>query len=186
LRCFLGIDPDWFTDILQRLGPKVREGERNGLSHVSIGCFRDADAPGISDALQACSDIHSIPEQVASRHDDITDMYPDSELDMLPLGSVVMERRELILHLGGASDGINGTGKFGQDTVAGGIGNPSAIFNNQSVHNQAVRRQASEGFGLVLLYQPRVTCYVSRKESYQPPLNLMLLRTHRPLGVVSD
>jgi hypothetical protein len=181
--CFQGVDSDRLLDVLDLLWPKVREGERNSLSHVPIGCFRDTDASWISDALQPCSNIHSIPKQVASRHDDITDMYPDSELEVLPLGSVIIGGRQLILHLGSASDGINGTGEFGQHTVTSGIGDPSAIFDNQSIHDLAVCSQATEGSSLILLYQPRVACHVSRKESYQPPLDLMLLRTHQPLGV---
>jgi hypothetical protein len=64
----------------------------------------------------------------------------------------MIDGRQLILHLGSASDSINGTGEFGQDAVTSGIGDPSAIFNDQSVHDLAARRQAPNGSGFVLFY----------------------------------
>ena len=83
-------------------------------------------------------------------------------------------------------DSIDSAGKLGQDTIACGVGDATAMLDDQSVHNLATGSECAKCPNLILPHQARVARYVSREDRSQSSLDPVLLRTHRTPGAISD
>jgi hypothetical protein len=106
-------------------------------------------------------------------------MYSDPELDALLVGPVLVVLREYLLHCHGALDGIDGAGELSQNTITCRIGDPPAVLSDKSVHDLAMSSQGPERPDFILLHEARIASHVSREDGCQPPLDPVLLRTHR-------
>jgi hypothetical protein len=151
---------------------------------MPISSFREADATWIGKALQSRRNIHPISEQISTSNHDIADVNPDPKPETLMLRSAFGHLGDSFLHGNGALDGIDGTWKLSQNTVASGVGDPSTVLRNQPIHHLAMGGQRSKGSDLILLHEARVACHVSREDGCQPPLDLALLPIHGSLGAV--
>jgi hypothetical protein len=124
--------------------------------------------------------------QIAASDHHIADMNADSKFETVPLRNVVISLRKGMLYLYGALNGIYSTWELGQDTVASGVGNSSALLGYQPVNDLAMSSQDVERPNLIQVHQARVACHIRREDCYQPPLDPVLLRTHGTLGAVPD
>ena len=126
------------------------------------------------------------PKQIAASDHHIADMNSDPKLKTTVLRSVLASCARASCTCDGTLDGINGAGELGQDTVASGVGDPSAMFRNEAVHDLAMGGQGAERSDLILAHQARIACHVSREDRRQPSLDLVLLPIHRTLGAIPD
>src|SRR5262249_31940841 len=85
------------------------------------------------------------------------DMHADAEADLLFFCERVLNRDR-------ALDGINGTGKIRDYTVAGTAENPPAMGCDTLVENGAAGGQPAQGADLVLFHQPAVACDISGED----------------------
>src|SRR5262245_34098376 len=87
-------------------------------------------------------------------------MHANAEADLLFFGERVLNRDR-------ALDGINGTGKIGDHTVAGTAENPPAMSRDMLVENGAAGGQPAQGAELVLSHQPAVACDIGGEDRRQ-------------------
>jgi hypothetical protein len=128
-------------------------------------------------AVNACT-IRSVQHSPIPYHH-VTHMNSDPEKETALGRSVLACLGEGILDLDGALDGINCAGELGQNTVASRIGNSSAVLSDQTIHDLPMGTQGPERSRFILLHETGIASHVSREDGCQPPLDPVLLRTHR-------
>ena len=148
--------------------------------------LRDADTSRLGKALQPCGDIDSVAKQIIGTHHHVPDMHPNPELEAAVEWQVPTILGKRCLHGVGTLDGIDSAGELGDDTVASGVGDPSAMLDYEPVHDLAIGGQGPKSADLILLHEPRVACHVGGKDGRQPSLDLVLLWTYGTLGAISD
>jgi hypothetical protein len=113
-------------------------------------------------------------------------MHPNPKPKTIVLWSALNRLSNGFLYGNGTLDRIHSARELGQDTVASGVGDPTAMLSNEAVHDLAVGRQGTEGSDLVLLHQARISCDISRKDGCKPSLDSVLLFAHGSLGAVPE
>ena len=98
-------------------------------------------------------------------------MNADAELKLSGLRPHCVGGGKLLLNGDRARDGIHHACELRENTVAGGIRDPPAMLQNQSVEDLAMRREGAQGPNLVLLHKARVAGHVGGEDGRQPPLN---------------
>jgi hypothetical protein len=83
-------------------------------------------------------------------------MDADAELNLVG-GARCCLGAERILHRHGASEHIDSAGKIGDDTVAGGVEDATAMLGDQPVHYRARCLETGNRAGFVRRPQPAVT-----------------------------
>ena len=92
---------------------------------------RQADTARPGQRLDAGGDVHAVAEQVARLDHDVADMDADAELEPAVGRELVVGLGEPLLRRHGALDGIHGAGELGQQAVAGGVGDPTAMAGDE-------------------------------------------------------
>src|SRR6266516_6514590 len=77
--------------------------------------------------------MHAIAKDIVVVDDDVSQMDADTELDPLGLGYLRVLASHAALNFDGASRCIDGTGKFDQQTIAGGLDDAAAMFGDCGV-----------------------------------------------------
>jgi hypothetical protein len=106
-----------------------------------------------------------IAEEVVALHDDVADMDANAEPHCLAFGPAGIFLTDRLLDRNRALNGIDRAGEIGNDTIARGIEDPSAMRSDQPVHDLATVPQPRERADLVLTHQPAVAGDVSREDS---------------------
>ena len=127
--------------------------------------------PGSARPSRSSRDVHAIAEQVTSPDHHIADVDADAELKAAILRHPGVRLCELLLNGYSALNRIDRARELCEHAIASGVGNPSPVVLNQSIHDLAGRRQGAQRRRLVLAYQARVPGYVGCKNCGQPPLD---------------
>src|SRR4051812_9285902 len=106
---------------------QVLVSQGQSLADIPMSRARDCDPARFSQALQTCSDIHSIPKEVSSPAPHVTDMDPNSELEPPLLWHSCASLTQLFLDCDCALDGIHSARELSQHAIPSGVGNPSAV-----------------------------------------------------------
>jgi hypothetical protein len=121
---------------------------------------RDAHAARLRQGFQTRGDIDTITEDGAILDQNITNVDADAQAH-LALG-----RHGGIGLVQGLLDGyrtvhgIDDTGEFGQDAVAGGARNLASSSDDQIINDGAVSGEGCEGRVLVLVHHATVACHI--------------------------
>jgi hypothetical protein len=70
------------SNILECLDTHIVEASIYLAADLPIGVVRHANTAGVSDALEAGSDVHAITEEVAALDHDVADVDPDPKVDV--------------------------------------------------------------------------------------------------------
>src|SRR5581483_12404358 len=81
------VDADGAGDVLHRLLAEIGKGQRELVPDLLVGGARDADAAGFAQRLQPRGDVDAVAENVVAVDDDVADIDPDAEHDLLVFGN---------------------------------------------------------------------------------------------------
>src|ERR1019366_4883363 len=90
----------------------------------------DSGETVVFDSFEPRCNIDAIAEDIVVVDDDVSQMDANAELDPLGLGYLRVLASNAALNFDGASRCIDGTGKFDQHTVAGGLDDAAAMFGD--------------------------------------------------------
>src|SRR5262249_57637383 len=117
-------------DVLHVLLAVVSESERHLVANLLVGRAGDANAAGFCNAFQPCRHVHTIPEDVSTIGNDVTNIDADAELDLLLLWNSGVALSHPTLDLDSASHRVNDAAELGQQPVARVFDNPPAMFGD--------------------------------------------------------
>jgi len=83
--------------------------------------------------LQPRGDVNAVAEDVLPVDHDVAEVDADPPTHLAVVGKLGVERRDRLLHLGRALNGLDRTGKLAQDAVAGGAGDAAAMLRHGAV-----------------------------------------------------
>ena len=113
-------DPDRIDDILEFFRAEIAGREVKPPRHLALGVLGETNRAGLGDALKTRGDIDAVAHQIAIRLlDHVAEVDADAELNA-PLGrqaGVALEHA--VLHLDGATHGVDHTAKLDQAAVTG-------------------------------------------------------------------
>src|SRR5258705_10716563 len=122
---------------LQRDLALVVETHIDPVTDLIVNSTRDRNASRHSNAFEPRCNIDAIAEDIVVVDDDVSKMDADAELDPLGLGYLRVLVSHAALNFDGASRCIDGTGKFDQQTVAGGLDDAAAMFGDCGVDKRS-------------------------------------------------
>ena len=134
--------------------------------------------PGSARTLEARGDVHAITEQVAALDHHVADMHADAELEPPVGGQVPIGSGEPRLCLDGALDGFYGAGELGEDAIASGVGDPTAVLGNKTIHGLAAGGQKVQSPDLVRTHEPGIAGHVRREDGSELALDSPARRGH--------
>ena len=109
-------------DVLQLDFPLVHESNIELVTHLIVDLPRDRNTTGISDALDAGSNVHAVAHQIIALHNDVADMDADAQRQSpLRVGLLDCLRRLYRLH---------GTGELDQEAVAYRLKQPPGMLDD--------------------------------------------------------
>jgi len=129
------------------------EGERELVANLVVDAAGDADAAGLGGGLEARGDIDAVAEKVLVLHHNVAEIDADAKADLARGRQLVIEGAQGGLNIGGAADGFDGAGKFGEDGVTGGVEDAAAMQDDQGFENLLVTAKGAEGLLFVLAHQ---------------------------------
>ena len=88
--------------------------------------------------LQANGDVHAGAVKAVPLGDHIAEIDADAELHALVFGQVGVALGDLVLNLGGAANGLDDAGEFGDDAVARPAQRVTAMRGNRLFDNSGV------------------------------------------------
>ena len=136
-----------FTHVLEGVGQLV--------SNLIAHCTRDAEAAGLGQRFQSCSDVDAVAVDVAAIGNDVAEVDPDAEGDAFVLGCLGVAVDHRPLDLDRTPDRIHDARKFHQHAVAGRLDDAPAVLPDLRVDKlAAMLLQAVESALLVRPHQP--------------------------------
>src|SRR5215472_7940292 len=97
-------------------------------AHLPVSVIRDADAAGLGDTFEACSDVHTVPEYVAILDDNVADMNTNAEFDLFVLRYRCIALGHASLDFKGAAGSVHGACELNQYAIAGPLDDAAAII----------------------------------------------------------
>ena len=102
--------------------------------------------------MQPRGDVDIIAQDIASTGQNLPDMDADAEMHTSALGHRLIDRSDLLLDQQCTLDGIRCAGKFGENTVAGGVGYSPAMISDHPIGDFAMRCQEMNRSGLIKIH----------------------------------
>ena len=159
-----------FVDVLDGVGPHVLEAQLDLAPDLAEGAAGNEDAAAVRQRLDAGCHVHAFAVDVAVlRHDDVSDVDPDPELDLPLCGHFLLEVGHRPLDLGRALHGVHGAGEFRQQPVAGPFDDAPVVIRDRGIDQvRAVGLLARQGPGLVAFHEARVPDHVECEYGGEP------------------
>src|SRR5581483_4931937 len=173
------IDTHRARDVLERLLAQVYEGLRQLVADLTPGVLRKADAARLRDAFEPRRDVDGVAEQVVAIDHDIPQVNPDPERHTAVAGDLGIAPRHSALHFQRAAPGVDDARKFGEDAVAGGLDDATAMDRDSRVdqlHPYGV--QLRERAFFVDADQAAIAGDIRRQHRREPAFDA--LGVHRP------
>jgi len=123
---------------------------------VVLDSTRDANSARLRISLQAGRDIDGIAEQIVALNDNIADVDADPELHLITGRSISVFPSYGLLNFDGAFDGIHGAAEIGNNAVARGVEDPTAMRGDQAIDDDPVGREGLKGADLISPHQAAV------------------------------
>jgi hypothetical protein len=148
---FNRIDPDRLGDVLELDRTEIADREIESPLDLPIGLFGKTDRARLGDALKAGSDVDAVAHEIAvSLLDHVAEMNADAKLDA-PFGRQTRVALDhAVLHLDGATHGVDDAAELDQAAVAGAFDDAAVMRGDGGVDEIATEApQAHQGAILV-------------------------------------
>src|SRR6516165_11768074 len=122
------VDSQWPGNVFEGLLADIHELGVDFAAHLAEGVFRNADAPGLGDALQPRCDIDAVAVNVAVLDNDVTEVPADPEGNPPFVSDPGIAFGHRSLHGNRARDSLDDTCKFRQQAIAGVLYYPAAVL----------------------------------------------------------
>ena len=155
-----------------------------------VDAARYADAARLREPFEPRRDIDPVAEDVPVLHHDVADIHADAKLHATFLVQRVVRRRKLVLDVDRALNRRHGAAERGQNAVAGGSANSSAVGRDETVGDQAKGRQGGQRSLFVHAHQAAIAGDVRGEDGDEPSLerrrfhglSLISLSTSAPMA----
>src|SRR5262249_51950994 len=127
------VGPHRAGDVLDLLLAHVLKREIELVSHLLVRRRTDADPARLGERLQARSDVDAIAKDVALLDDDVADIDAHAKLDAALRRHAGIANDHFALHLDGAALGVDDTGEFDEETVAGRLDDATAVLGDLGI-----------------------------------------------------
>ncbi len=164
------VDVDGLFNVLDRLEAHVLEAQLDLVLDLAEGAPGNEHPAVFRQGLDAGRHVHAFAVDVAVlRHDDVSDVDPDPELDLPLCGDFLLEVRHGALDLGRALHRVHGAGELSQQPVAGAFDDAAVVIRDRGIDQLgAVGLLARQGPGLVAFHEARVPDHVQREYGGEP------------------
>jgi hypothetical protein len=123
----------WTGDVLDLLFAEIVEGEGQSIANVVVDGIGDEHAARLGERLQPRRDIDPVAEDVLVFGNNVPEIYANAELDPLRRRGRPVALGHPALHLGSTSHGIDHALELSQETVPGGLDDPTMVFGHLGV-----------------------------------------------------
>jgi hypothetical protein len=142
----------------------VIEDEVELAGGVLLHSCRYTDAARHRQRFEPSSDIDPVTKNIALFHDDVALMDANAEFNPFRGGCPGIAPGHRLLHLGRAAQGVHHAGEFDEQSVAGGLDQPTAMCGDLGGDQfAAMRLQACQRAFLVDAHQPTVAGNIGRQ-----------------------
>ena len=125
------IDPDRLGDVLELRRAQIVDGEIEPRFHLPIGVLRQTDGTGLGHSFQARSDIDTVAHQVAvALLDHVAEMNADAVLNPALRRKPRVALRHSILHLDGATNGVDNASELNEDAIARPLNDATVVYGD--------------------------------------------------------
>ena len=150
------------------------------LGGLLIGLFRDRDAAGRGNGLEADRDVDAIPEHFVLVGDHVPHMDAQAEPHGSIRGQMGVAFRHQRLRRDRAFDGADDAWKFQQETIAGVLHDSPAVIEDDRINRAAVGLERGVRAFFVGAHHARVACDVGANDGGEASFHLPLCsRTSR-------
>ncbi len=166
---------------------QIGELEWHSAANVIVGGGRQADAAGSGNIFELYGDVDLVSEDVMRLDDHVTDIDADAETNTLIFGITDCNFKDAGLEPRRSADRFDGTGKLGQEPVAGILDDMTAVLDDRrldSVHQK--RGQFGVGRLFVMVHEPGIPGHVGGQYRRQPAPNTLWPLLHHRIWISSD
>ena len=135
------IDPDRLGNILELGLAEVADGQVQPSFDLPVGVLRQADRAWPRDPFEAGGDIDAVAHQVAVAFlDHVAQVDADAEFDAALGRQPSIALDEALLHLDGATHGVNDAAELDDAAVAGALDHAATIDGDGRIDEVAPQR----------------------------------------------
>src|SRR5271155_1478774 len=124
---------DRLLDVFETHFAERSERKRQFVAYLVVNATGDTDSSGLSGRLQPRGYIDAIPQKVLTLHHNVTQVDPDSELDLAGGRQLIVAGAERSLDFGRTPHRLYRTAKFHEYGVPGGIENAAAMHSHEGL-----------------------------------------------------
>ena len=166
--------PHRLGNVLESLRSHVVEGDIDLATDLSIGVIGQADPAGLGNALKASGDIDAVAEDIIVVDDDVSDVYPNAELDPEVLRHTVVLFSHAVLDSDRTARSIHRASEFNQHAVAGGFDDPAAMGGDGGVdEGRSNRFEPGQRAFLVDAHEAAIPGDIRRQHRCQSPVHAL-------------
>ena len=181
------VSADRASDVLDRVLARALEACADLAADLVVDGFRDADAAGLRQSLEARDNIDAIAQNVLSIDDDVAEIDPDAVLDAPVFGITGLVDGHRLLHGERAPDRVNDAWEFDQQAVPGRLDDAPAELSYPGVDQFPAEGLMSRNRAfLVQADQPRIANHVGHENGGEPADDLFGHVTPPHLGPGRD
>ena len=158
-------------DVLQGARAERLEIRLEGPAHLVEHLTGDADATGLRDAFEPGRDVDAVAVDPGLVVDDVAQVDADAEEHAARFGHPLVARRHDGLDLDRALGRVDHAGELGQDAVAGGIDDPTAVTADQGQNHGLMPLEITDRRRLVLPHEAAVAGDVGGEDGGEPALD---------------
>src|SRR5262249_50293386 len=144
------------SDVLDATFTHVLERIREFVADLITYHPRNADSARLRKSLQPGRDINGVAEQVVALNYDVADMDADPKSHRLISRSIGVLLGYRVLNFDAALHGINGAGKVGDEAIARGGEDPTAMRGDQGIDDGSVSRERAKCADLISPHQAAI------------------------------
>jgi len=166
------VDADRAGDVLDGLLTDILECNAiEAMPELVAHGTRNANAAGLGQRFQPCSDIDAIAKNIVLVDDHVAQIDADAELDPSLRRQVAIAPTHPALNLGGAQNRLDDAMEFDEHAVARRLDDAAVIFGDSRIDElEPVRLEACKRACLVGLHEPTKADHVSREDRCEPAL----------------
>jgi hypothetical protein len=160
------INPDGMCDVLELDLAKIGHGEIEPGPDLAIGVFGETDRARLGDTFQSGGDVDAVSQEVAvALLDHVPEMNADAKLDATLWRQAGIAVHHDVLHLNGATHGVDHAAELNQGAIAHPFDDASAMRSGCRIDQVAPQApQSGQGAILVRADQPTISDDVSNKD----------------------
>lgn len=159
-------------DVLEWRHAHVVKRHRQAVHDVIANRGGDHHLPGLRRLVDARGDVDAMAAENPAIIDDVLDVDADAKAQRRGI-AVIANPPLRPLDLNGPAHSVDGAGELDHQGVAGHVHDPAIVAGHVRLHDLRLQCfPATDGFGFVVVHQPRKLGYIGERDGGQPPVKV--------------